>query len=78
MADTISPMIQLEEDCCSKHTNGLLPILNLQVSGAGGGHSQNLLLFYYFQKPMANWQLMHANSAMSADVNRPSLTQYGL
>ena len=31
MADSISPMIQLEEDYCTKHSDNLLPILDLQV-----------------------------------------------
>jgi hypothetical protein len=31
MADSVCPMIQLEEDFCSKHSNRLLPILDLQV-----------------------------------------------
>ena len=31
MADSVSPMIQLEEDYCSKHSDNLLPILDLKV-----------------------------------------------
>ena len=36
------------------------------------------LFYMYYRKPMANWQVMHADSAMSASVKRTALTQYGL
>ena len=77
MADTISPMIQLEKDFGSKHNNGLLPILGLQVKVEQVEDTPKLL-YYYYRKPMSKCQLMHANSAMPADVKRTSLTQYGL
>ena len=77
VADTISPMIQLEEDYGSKHTTGLLPILDLQVK-VEQVEGASKLFYYYYRKPMANWQVMHANSAMPASVKRTSLTQYGL
>ena len=54
MADSISSIIQLEEDYCSKHSDKLLPILDLQVQVQEvGGFSK--LYYKYYRKPMANW-----------------------
>ena len=53
------------------------PILDLQVKVEQVEDSSKLF-YYYYRKAMANWQLMHANSALSASVKRTSLTQYGL
>ena len=36
------------------------------------------LYYSYYRKPMTNWQLMHADSAMPAPVKQTALTQYGL
>ena len=77
MADSISPMIQLEEDYCTKHSDNLLPILDLQVQVQEVGVFSKLF-YKYYRKPMANWQVMPAKSAMPASVKRTSLTQYGL
>ena len=77
MADSVSPMIQLEEDYCSKHSDNLLPILDLKVHVQKEGQSSKLF-YKYYRKPMANWQVMPAKSAMPASIKRTSLTQYGL
>ena len=68
MGNSICPMIQLEEDFPSKHDNKLLPILDLkvQVQQVEQENQPSLpkLFYYYYRKPMANWQLMPAASAM--------------
>ena len=82
MGNSICPMIQLEEDFPSKHDNKLLPILDLkvQVQQVEQENQPSLpkLFYYYYRKPMANWQLMPAASAMPSSVKRTCLTQYGL
>ena len=85
MGNSISSMIQLEEDYPSKNTDGKLPILDLKVwvedvrEEEGDLDSAKAKLFYqYYRKPMANWLLMAAISAMPGSVKRTALTQYGL
>ena len=77
MANSVCPMIQLTEDYCSKHSNMLLPILDLPVK-VQKVDAASKIFYYYYRKPMANWQVMPAKSAMPASVKRTSLTQYGL
>ena len=69
-------MIQLEKDFSSRHGNKLLPILDLEIQV----HQPLLskLYYFYYRKPMANWQVMPAASAMPSSVKRTCLTQYGL
>ena len=44
----------------------------------GNGPSILKLFYFYYRKPMANWQVMPAASAMPSSVKRTCLTQYGL
>ena len=55
----------------------LLPILDLQVK-VQKVDAASKIFYYYYRKPMANWQVMPAKSAMPASVKQISLTQYGL
>jgi len=83
MADSIHPMIQLEEDYPSQHPDQKIPILDLKVwvkeEQEQEGRERKVELFYeYYRKPMSNWLLIPANSALSAATKRTALTQYGL
>ena len=62
MGNSICPMIQLEEDFPSRHENILLPILDLEVQvqqvEQENQPSISKLYYFYYRKPMANWQVM--------------------
>ena len=36
------------------------------------------IYYHYYRKPMSNWLLIPARSAMSNSVKRSAITQYGL
>ena len=74
MGDSILPMIKLEEDVPSNHSDQKLPILDLKVWIQEG----NKLYYQFYRKPMAQWLLMPAMSAMPRNIKRTALTQYGL
>ena len=85
MGSSISSMIQLEEDFPLRNADKKLPILDLKVwvEEEGGGDAvedpaRARLYYKYYRKPMANWLLMPAMSAMPGSVKRTALTQYGL
>ena len=81
MGNSICEIIQLEEDFPSKHDDQKLPILDLKVNVEKvqiNGEPRPKLFYRYYRKPMSNWQLIPAESALSASVKRTSLTQYGL
>ena len=82
MGDSICKMIQLEEDYPSKHNDQRLPILDLKVNvqevEEDGQPSRPKIFYRYYRKAMSNWELMHADSALSASIKRTALTQYGL
>ena len=81
MGNSICEIIQLEEDFPSKHDDQKLPILDLKVNVEKvqiNGEPRSKLFYRYYRKPMSNWQLIPAESALSASVKRTSLTQYGL
>ena len=79
--DAPCPMIQLEEDYPSKYGDNKLPLLDLKVEVKEFEEEDDkpaTAKLYYYRKPMSNWQLMNANSAMAMSVKRMSLTQYRL
>ena len=81
MADTIHPMIQLEEDHRFNHQDRKLPILDIKVwviELEEEEQKRAKLRWQYYRKPMSNWLLIPANSAMAMSIKRTSLTQYGL
>ena len=82
MGDSICKMIQLEEDYPSKYNDQKLPILDLKVNvqevEEDGQPPRPKIFYRYFRKSMSNWELMHADLALSASVKRTALTQYGL
>ena len=82
MGDSICEMIQLEEDYPSKYNDQRLPILDLKVNvqevEEDEQPSRPKIFYRYYRKSMSNWELMHADSALSASVKRTALTQYGL
>ena len=85
MGNSILPMIQLEDDCPSKKADRKLPILDLkvwvrdvEVEVEGERVTRPKLYYHYYRKPMSNWLLIPARSAMSSSVKRTAITQYGL
>ena len=85
MGNSVSSLIQLEEDYPSKNSDGKLPILDLKVwvkevmEEEGDLDPVKAQLYYqYYRKPISNWLLMPAISAMPGSVKRAALTQYGL
>ena len=81
MADSIHPMIQLEEDHCHNHQDQKLPILDLKVwvvEVEEREEKRAKLRWQYYRKPMSNWLLIPANSALALSIKRTSLAQYGL
>ena len=86
MADSIIPMIQLEEDHPENHDDRKIPILDLKVwvaendtgGGGGGGAGGAKLRWMFYRKPMSNRLLIPAESAMAISIKRTALTQYGL
>ena len=81
MGNSISPMIQLEEDTPSHHDDEKLPILNLSVwieRKEENGTSSEKIRYQFYRKPMANPLLIMARSVMPARVKRRALTQQAL
>ena len=85
MGSSIMTMIQLEEDFPSKNGDSKLPILDLkvwvkeeEVRGEEQTTTHPRLYYQYYRKPMSNWLLMPALSAMPLAVARTAITQYGL
>ena len=79
--NSISPMIQLEEDTPSHHDDEKLPILNLSVwieRKEENGTSSEKIRYQFYRKPMANPLLIMARSAMPERVKRTALTQQAL
>ena len=73
IANTITPMIQMEEDFPSNHPSGHLPILDLEV------WVDNMTTFHqFFKKPMASRKLVQAESAFSTSKKRAILLEEGM
>ena len=66
IANTIHPMIQMEEDFPSKHGDGKLPILDLKC-WIGGDDS---VWFQHYEKPMASRVVLPARSALPMKQKR--------
>ena len=73
IANTIAPMIQLEEDVPSGHPNGKLPILDLEVWVENG-----VLTHTFYKKPMASRKVIFARSAGAVSEKRSILVQEGM
>ena len=54
------------------------PILDLQVLVENEQGEKPKLFYQFYRKPVSNWLLIPANSAVSTSVKRTALTQYGL
>ena len=72
VANDITPMIVMEEDCQSNHPSGKLPILDLEVWVSG-----NTILHSFYKKSMASRKVIHAKSAFSTRVKRSILLEEG-
>ena len=74
MANTICPIIQMEEDFPSRNNDNKLPILDLKVWV--GDH--NIIMHEFYRKSMASRTLMMRRSAMPKTMKRSVLTQEGI
>ena len=73
VANTITPMIQMDEDYPSNHPTGRLPILDLEV------WVENKRIHHqFYKKPMASRKLVQAKSAFSTSKKRSILMEEGL
>ena len=80
MADSICKMIQFEENYASKYDDQLLKILEFKVCVKKEEQNKLLkpkIIYSHYYKPVSNWQLMHAKSAMPGSVKRTTSTQLG-
>ena len=75
-------MIQLESDFPSKNVDKKLHILDLkvwirelEVEVEGQMVSRPKLYYQYYRKPMSNWMLIPARTAMPNTVKRTAITQ---
>ena len=70
IANSISKFIQVEIDCPSMHSNNLLPILDLEVEMV-----DNMVLYRFYRKEMANFKVIMAKSAMPYNMKKTCLIQ---
>ena len=62
IADSITPMLELEEDICSNHNDGKIPILDLKV-WPQVSENQVEIRHTFYKKPMANKLTLKAGTA---------------
>ena len=64
LANSISPMLQFEEDVCSNYADGKLPILDLKVWKEYAEESGVVTIKHeFYKKPMASRATLRANTA---------------
>ena len=85
VANSIHKSIGVKSDFPSKNSDKKLPILDLkvwikevEVEVEGQNVFGPKLYYHFYRKPMSNWLLIPAKSAMSNSVKRTAITQYGL
>ena len=66
IANSVHPMIQMEEDCPSNHNDGKMPILDLEC----WMDDEGIVRFQHYEKPMANKQVLSAKSALPIKQKR--------
>jgi hypothetical protein len=71
MANSICPIIQMEEDYPSKNADKKLPILDLKV----WVNDENIILYEFYRKSMSSRLVMMQRSAMPKSMKRSVLTQ---
>ena len=74
IANSICPIIQMEEDYPSKNQDNKLPILDLKVWVT----DDNIIMHECYRKSMASRLIMMAESAMPKKMKRSVLTQEGI
>ena len=74
IANAVMPnVVQMEEDSPSAHSNGRLPILDMEF-----WVEDNFILHQFYKKPMATRKVTLARSALSSAQKRSILVQEGL
>ena len=66
VANTVHPMIQMEEDIPSNHTDSKIPILDLKCWIGADGQ----IWFHHYEKPMASKMVLPARSALPMNQKR--------
>jgi hypothetical protein len=73
VANTIMPMIKMEEDFPSKNANARIPVLDLEV-----WIDNNQVKHTFYRKPMANKEVINNKSALENRVKLNILVEEGL
>ena len=72
IANTITPMIQMQEDVPTNHPSGKLPILDLEVWIHNGK-----ILYSFYKKPMSSRLVVQARTAFSTQKKMNILLEEG-
>ena len=74
MADSITPMLKFEEDVCSNHDDGKLPILDLKVWKTTS--QENTIIFHeFYKKPMASRATLRSTTAYPMSQLKAIMTE---
>ena len=65
IADSLAPMLKLDEDVCANHRDGKIPILDLKVWPAASENPADppVIKHTFYKKPMANKATLKASTA---------------
>ena len=84
MASSIVPNLKFTTDCCSNNESGTVAMLNFQLwrvtedNPKSPGETRQALKYCFYEKPMANPQVMAQDLAMPQSVKLATLTQEGI
>lgn len=70
ISNGVCNFIQMETDYPTNHSDGLMPILDLKVN-----MQDNMIVYRYYRKDMANFKLLMAKSAMPFKMKKTCLIQ---
>ena len=74
IANSISPMIKMESDVCSKYPDGKLPIVDLKV-WINKSEGEVSIRHQFYKKPMASRLTIMAHSAYPTSPKRAALVE---
>ena len=67
IANKVTKMLTWEDDCCDNHEDGKLPVLDVKMFVDVNDQAEPIK-YEFYQKSMANKQLVSAHSAMPVSV----------